>query len=58
MEVVNIGYLTKQELSNTLKVHWTTIDRWRKQGLPFIKVNRKVLFDEEAVKQWLMKNEN
>jgi excisionase family DNA binding protein len=46
-------YLTKQELSKLLKVHETTIDRWRKEGMPFKKVSRKVLFVESEVKDWI-----
>lgn len=46
-------HLTKSELAKLLKVSEVTIDRWRKAGLPSIKVNRKVLFDQEEVQKWL-----
>lgn len=46
-------YLTKKELSQVLKVHENTVDRWRKEGLPFKKVNRKVLFIESEVREWI-----
>lgn len=46
-------YLTKKELAQLLKVHESTVDRWRREGLPYIKVSRKVLFDEAQVKEWL-----
>jgi excisionase family DNA binding protein len=46
-------YLTKKELSQLLRVHETTVDRWRKEGMPFIKVTKKVLFDKVKVQEWL-----
>jgi len=46
-------YLTKAELAKFLKVSEVTIDRWRKDGLPSIKVKRKVLFSGEQVEKWL-----
>lgn len=49
------GYLTKKQVSQLLNVHENTVDRWRKEGMPSIKVNRKVLFDKEKVTEWLNK---
>ncbi len=46
-------YLTKQEISRLLKVSEVTIDRWRKEGMPSIKVKRKVLFNQDDVEKWL-----
>jgi excisionase family DNA binding protein len=48
-------YLTKGELAKLLKVSEVTVDRWRKEGLPCIKIKRKVLFDQEEVQRWLKK---
>lgn len=47
-------YSTKKEIAQFLKVSESTIDRWRREGgLPFIKVQRKVLFKQEEVEKWL-----
>lgn len=46
-------YLTKSEIARLLKVSEVTIDRWRKEGLPSIKVKRKVLFNPDEVEKWL-----
>ena len=45
-------FLTKAETAKLLKVSEVTIDRWRKDGLPCIKVNRKTLFEKDAVVKW------
>ena len=49
-------FLTRAEISRALKVSDITIDRWRREGLPFIKVKSRVLFDEEKVMKWLNEN--
>lgn len=46
-------YLTKTEIAKLLKVSESTIDRWRKEGMPSIKIQRKVLFNQDEVEQWL-----
>lgn len=46
-------YLTLKELTNKLKISRSTIDRWRKEGLPFVKIGRGVRFDEVAVMTWI-----
>lgn len=46
-------YLTKEEIAKLLKVSEPTVDRWRKEGMPSIKVSRKVLFDKSKVMEWL-----
>lgn len=46
-------YSTKKEIAQFLKVSESTVDRWRKEGLPCIKVQRKVLFKKEEVEKWL-----
>ncbi|WHH58497.1 helix-turn-helix domain-containing protein [Petroclostridium sp. X23] len=48
--------ITLLELADYLKVTRTTIDRWRKEGMPCIKVGRGVRFNKEAVMQWIGKN--
>jgi excisionase family DNA binding protein len=31
-------------------------DRWRKEGMPFIKMGRGVRFDQDAVMKWIKDN--
>jgi excisionase family DNA binding protein len=50
--------MTKEEIAKFLKVSVTTVDRWRKQGLPSIKVSRKLLFNKEDVINWLREKED
>jgi excisionase family DNA binding protein len=49
-------FLTLEELSQLLKISRTTIDRWRKEGMPFIKMGRGVRFDQDAVMKWIKDN--
>jgi len=48
--------LTVEELCRWLKISRSTADRWRKEGMPFIKQSRLVRFDREEVLKWLKKN--
>jgi len=48
--------LTKEEVSKWLKVSQSTIDRWRKAGLPFIKTGRLTRFNQEEILKWLKEN--
>jgi excisionase family DNA binding protein len=50
---LNDELLTKAEMARYLKIAEVTLDKWRKEGLPAIKVNRKVLFDKTKVMEWL-----
>jgi len=45
--------LTREELSKLLKVTERTIDRLRKEGLPWFKVGVNVRFNKEKVLKWL-----
>jgi excisionase family DNA binding protein len=45
--------LTKAEMAKCLKIAEVTLDKWRKEGLPAIKVSRKVLFSKAAVMEWI-----
>lgn len=47
--------MTRAEIAKLLKVSEVTIDRWRKGGMPFIKLEGKVLFDKSKVMGWLDK---
>jgi len=45
--------LTQDELMERLKISRVTLYRWRKTGLPEIKIGRSVRFDPVAVEKWL-----
>jgi len=46
-------YLTKKELMALLKISRTTVDGLMRQGLPFFKLKRRVLFKREDVDTFL-----
>lgn len=48
--------LTKDDVGKWLKISRPTIDRWRKQGMPFIKTGKLVRFEKEKVMAWLEQN--
>lgn len=48
--------LTKEELATYLKVTQRTIDRLRKEGMPFFKVGTNIRFGKEEVLKWLKEN--
>lgn len=46
--------LTKQELAAELKVSEITINRYMKQGMPYIRQGKKLLrYDLDSCKKWL-----
>ena len=46
--------LTKTELMEYLRISRGTVDNWmKKQGMPFFKVEKKVLFRKADVDAWL-----
>lgn len=50
MITTTVTLLTKKELAVILKASIPSIDRWMKSGkIPYIKVGRKVLFNQETV---------
>lgn len=48
--------LTVKELQDIYSISRATIDRWRKEGMPFVKVGRGVRFNTEDVHAWIMEN--
>lgn len=48
--------VTSEELQQIYKISRSTIDRWRKDGMPFEKIGRGVRFDLDQVKDWIKKN--
>ena len=51
------GLLTTAELCERLQVGRTTVWRWRKEGMPFIKYGNSVRFDWTEVITWLKSKE-
>ncbi len=47
------GMITRRELAEKLNVSERTIDRYREKGMPHIKLESLVRFDEEEVMNWL-----
>lgn len=45
--------LTTKELEQKLKVTAVTIWRWRNEGMPFLKLNNSIRFEEEKILEWL-----
>jgi excisionase family DNA binding protein len=46
--------LTKTELMEYLRISRGTVDNWmKKQGMPFFKVEKKVLFRKSNIDTWL-----
>lgn len=48
--------LTTEDLMLKYKVSRSTIDRWRKEGMPFSKIGRGVRFNEDEVQKWIENN--
>jgi excisionase family DNA binding protein len=49
-------FLTTDELCDWLKITRRTIERWRKNGLPFYKIGSSVRFKKEEVLSWIEQN--
>lgn len=49
------GYLTTQEMADALKVHKTTLAKWRmmRKGPPFTRVGHRVFYSVESTRKWL-----
>ncbi len=50
-------FITVDELCEWLKISRRTSERWRKEGLPFIKQGRLIRFDKQVVTEWLKSKE-
>ena len=48
-------YLTSKDLEKKYQISRSTVDNWKKEGLPFIKIGRSVRFDEKEVEKWINK---
>lgn len=45
--------ITTKQLEQKLSVTAVTIWRWRNEGMPFLKLNNSIRFEEEKVLKWL-----
>ena len=52
------SYITINDLSEKLKLSRSTIDIWRREGLPFIKMGRSIRFNEDEVMKWIRENKS
>ena len=48
-------YLTSKDLEKKYQISRSTVDNWKKEGLPYIKIGRSVRFDETEVDKWISK---
>jgi excisionase family DNA binding protein len=48
--------LTVDELCKWLKITRKTTERWRKEGMPFVKIKGSVRFERKAIEQWIEEN--
>ena len=48
-------YLTSKDLEKKYQISRSTVDNWKKEGLPHIKIGRSVRFDEAEVDKWINK---
>lgn len=55
---MNKEYITLMELAQSLKISRATIDRWRKEGMPYYKIGNGVRFLESEVSEWIKKNKS
>jgi len=46
-------YLTSKDLEKKYQISRSTVDNWKKEGLPFIKIGRSVRFVEKEVERWI-----
>lgn len=49
-------YLRKKEACEYLGISNNTLDKWIEQGFPRIVINRTLLFDKQAMNEWLAKH--
>ena len=48
--------ITMKDLQEKYSLSRATIDRWRKEGMPYMKIGRNVRFNEEKVIIWIFEN--
>ena len=55
---MNREYITLNELAKSLKISGATIDRWRKEGMPYYKIGNGVRFIESEVNEWITQHKS
>ena len=50
--------MTTQELMDYLKISRTTIDRWRKEGMPYLSLSKAIRFEREEVLKWIKESKS
>lgn len=55
---MNKEYITLMELAQSLKISRATIDRWRKEGMPYYKIGNGVRFIDSEVTEWIKLNKS
>lgn len=55
---MGMEYITLLELAQSLKISRATIDRWRKEGMPYYKIGNGVRFIETEVFDWIKQNKS
>ena len=48
--------LTNKGLAEHLQVSTMTLNRWRKEGLPFLYIGSLIRFELEPVMEWIAEN--
>lgn len=48
--------ITRDELAKEFKVHFNTILKWQKQGMPFYKIGGTVRYELDEVIEWFKNN--
>jgi predicted DNA-binding transcriptional regulator AlpA len=55
---MNEKYISIADLCGILQVSRSTVDRWRKEGLPCIKIGKGIRFIQEEAIKWIKENSN
>ncbi|GLC32881.1 helix-turn-helix domain-containing protein [Clostridium omnivorum] len=45
--------LSAEDICKVFNISRTTLYRYRKDGMPYIQIKRKIMFDADEVKKWL-----
>jgi len=50
--------INTNELLEMFDIKRITIERWRREGLPFTKINNKIFFKKSLVMEWIKENKS
>jgi len=51
-----MSFLKEKELIDIVKYSRTTLQKWRKEGMPFMRPQRTIRYDFDDVKKWMYKH--